>query len=90
MAKAVIDPAEVRRFAMELKKFTETMSEQMTVLKARHSQLGQTWRDQEHRKFTEEFEQTMRSLDRFRTQVMDHVPFLVRKAQRAEDYLNQR
>jgi hypothetical protein len=31
----------------------------------------------------------MRSLGRFREQVTEHVPFLLRKAQRADDYLNQ-
>lgn len=90
MAKAIIDPGEVRRFAQDLKRFTETMHEQMTALTSRHRQLGQTWRDQEHRKFSEEFEHTMRALSRFREQTSEHVPFLLRKAQRAEDYLNQR
>ncbi len=90
MAKAIIDPGEVKRFAAELKRFTDTMHEQMNALMSRHRTLGQTWRDQEHQKFSEEFEHTMRTLARFRGQVGEHVPFLIRKAQRAEDYLNQR
>ncbi|MCP4760006.1 MAG: WXG100 family type VII secretion target [Planctomycetes bacterium] len=90
MAKAIIDPDEVRRFASELKRFTDTMHEQMNSLMSRHRSLGQSWRDQEHQKFSEEFEHTMRTLGRFRTDVSEHVPFLLRKAQRADDYLNQR
>lgn len=90
MAKAIIDPGEVRRFAQDLKRFTDTMHEQMTGLTSRHRQLGQSWRDQEHRKFTEDFEHTMRTMARFREQTAEIVPFLMRKAQRAEDYLNQR
>jgi uncharacterized protein YukE len=90
MAKAVVDPAEVRRFAQDLKRFTEGLGDQMNQLNARHRNLAQTWRDQEHKRFTEEFEQCMRQMARFRELTAEHVPFLVRKAQRAEDYLNQR
>ena len=90
MAKAIIDPGEVRKFASDLQRFTNAMEEQMNALMARHRVLGQTWKDQEHRKFSEEFEHSMRSLARFRTTVHEHVPFLKKKAQRAEDYLNQR
>jgi uncharacterized protein YukE len=90
MAKAIIDPGEVRKFAADLQRFTTTMEEQMNALMARHRSLGQTWKDQEHRKFSEEFEHSMRSLGRFREVVNEHVPFLKKKAQRAEDYLNQR
>ena len=89
MAKAIIDPAEVRRFAADLRRFTDGMHEQMNALASRHRSLGQTWRDQEHTKFSEEFEHSMRSLGKFREQVTEHVPFLLRKAQRADDYLNQ-
>ena len=90
MAKAVVDPVEVRRFAQDLKRFTEGLQDQMNKLNARQHNLGQTWRDQEHRRFSEEFEQCMRQMAHFRELASDHIPFLLRKAQRAEDYLNQR
>ncbi len=90
MAKAIIDPDAVRKFASELKRFSDTMHEHMNVLMSQHRELGQTWRDQEHQKFSESFEQTMRSLSRFKGEVTDHVPFLLRKAAKAEEYLNQR
>ncbi len=89
MAKAIIDPGEVRKFAADLRRFSEGMNEQMSALMSRHRALAHTWRDQEHKKFADEFEHTMRTLGRFREHVTDHVPFLIRKAQRAEDYLNQ-
>ena len=53
MAKAVVDPAEVRRFASDLKRFNTDLHSQLGQLNARFRQLGQTWRDQEHRKFAE-------------------------------------
>ncbi|MBT4766887.1 MAG: hypothetical protein HOO04_00830, partial [Phycisphaerae bacterium] len=71
-------------------RFTNAMEEQMNALNSRHRSLGQTWKDQEHRKFSEDFEHSMRALARFREVVNEHIPFLKKKAQRAEDYLNQR
>jgi uncharacterized protein YukE len=90
MAKAIMDPGEVRRFAQELKKFNTTVRDQMGVMLARLNELGQSWRDQEHAKFSEEFEQTMRALARFADSTDRHIPFLLRKAEKIEDYLNQR
>ncbi len=90
MSKAIIDPAEVRRFALELKRFNDFLQQQGTVVNARLNELGQTWRDQEHIKFAEEFDTTMKQLMRFTTATEKHIPFLLRKAEKIEEYLNQR
>ena len=90
MAKAVADPEELRRFAADLKSFNETVRQHATTLGARFENLGATWRDQEHRKFAEHFEQTMRGLARFTNEADEHIPYLLRKAERLEEYLNQR
>jgi uncharacterized protein YukE len=90
MSKAVVNPAELRRFAQELKRFNTNLRDQITVLQARMNDLGQTWRDQEHTKFVEEFEQTVRVLSRFTESADRHVPFLIRKAEKIEEYLQQR
>lgn len=90
MAKAVVDPEELRRFAQDLKYFNTMLRDQVVVLGARFSQLGQTWRDQEHTKFAEEFEQTTRVLARFAEAADRQIPFLLRKADKIEEYLRQR
>jgi uncharacterized protein YukE len=90
MSKAIVDPAELRRFAQDLKRFNESIGNQMGVLHGRLVALGQTWRDQEHNKFAEEFEQTLKVLTRFVDSANKHIPFLVRKAERVEEYLQQR
>ena len=46
--------------------------------------------DQESQKFAEEFDQTMKVLAHFVDASSEHVPFLLRKAQRVEEYLQQR
>jgi len=88
--KAIVDPAELRNFAATLKRFTGDLKSDTSNLKAQFNRLGDTWRDQEHARFAREFEQTMRVLDHFIQTSEQHIPFLLRKAQRAEEYLRQR
>ena len=90
MPQAIMDPEEVRRFAEELKKFNADLQTRMSSLQARFSALGDTWQDQEHTKFSEEFKQTIKALRRFAELSTQHTPYLLRKAQRIEEYLNQR
>ena len=85
-----MDPEEVRRFAEELKRFNVDLQNRMTLLYARFTALGETWQDQEHLKFAEEFKQTMKALKRFVDVANQHAPFLLRKARRIEEYLEQR
>jgi uncharacterized protein YukE len=88
--QAIVDPGEVRRFASNLKQFTHELHSQLLVLHGQMVGLGDTWRDQEHEKFAEEFEQTLQVVQRFMEAANQHVPFLLRKADRVEEYLNQR
>ncbi|GMV26437.1 MAG: hypothetical protein AMXMBFR58_24680 [Phycisphaerae bacterium] len=90
MSKAVVDPGELRRFAMDLKRFNTQVLTQMAALHVRFNELGQTWRDQEHAKFAEEFEQTLKVMTRYTDAADRHIPFLLRKAEKIEEYLNQR
>ncbi|MHA7813700.1 MAG: WXG100 family type VII secretion target [Phycisphaerales bacterium] len=90
MAKAVADPEEIRKFAQMLKRFGAGMEQQMTQLNGQMSNLSQTWRDQEQVKFQKDFEDTMRQLVRFRESIDEQVPFLLRKADRLDEYLRQR
>ena len=90
MSKAVVDPGELRRFAQDLKRFNDSLHAQMAVLHGRLVGLGQTWRDQENVKFAEQFEQTLKALSRFVDASNQHIPFLIRKAERIAEYLKQR
>jgi len=90
VAKAIVDPEELRRFALDLKRFNNELNTQISSLHGRFVGLGQTWRDQEHEKFSEEFEQTMKVLSRFIDSSAQHIPYLMRKAERIEEYLQQR
>jgi uncharacterized protein YukE len=88
--QAIADPEELERFAQELKQFNTQLGDSMRRLNGRFSRLSDTWRDQEHHKFAQEYEQTMRVLAQFMRTADQHIPFLQRKAARIRDYLSQR
>jgi uncharacterized protein YukE len=90
MAQANVDPIEIRRFAHHLKQFNAEMRERVGGLQGQLVNLGDSWRDQEHDKFVHEFEETMRVVEQFLEVSDQHIPFLLRKAERIEDYLQQR
>ncbi len=90
MSQAIMDPGEVRRFAQDLKRFNQEIGDRLVLLQARFSSLSDTWQDQEHARFADEFRTTMKALGRFMEISSQHVPFLLRKAQRIEEYLSQR
>ena len=90
MPQAIVDPEELRRFAQSLKKFNTDVQERITSLNGQSVALGRTWRDQEQKKFAEEFEQQMQVLAWFIELIDRHIPYLVRKAEIIEEYLQQR
>ena len=90
MSQAIVDPLELRRFAQNLKKFNSELEESMTALLAQLNALGATWRDQEHKKFAEDFQQHVKVISRYIEATNEHAPLLIRKAERIEEYLNQR
>ena len=90
MPQAVVDPEELRRFARNLRKFTADVEDRISVLGTQLVDLGKTWRDQENKKFAEEFEQHMRTITRFVESANRHVPYLLWKAEIIEEYLEQR
>lgn len=90
MAKASVDPAELRRFAQDLARFNNDLQGLMGSLHARLRSLEDNWKDQEQRKFAEAFEQTAKALGNFLGASHEHVKFLAKKAQHVEDYLKQR
>jgi uncharacterized protein YukE len=90
MAQAIVDPAELRRFAQNLKRFNNEVHTNLAALHGQLLALGDTWRDQEHMFFVQEFEQTVAVLDKFLDTADQHIPFLLRKAERIEEYMSQR
>lgn len=89
MSQAVASPDELERFAANLRQFSAELGNRLSALNGQFASLGETWRDQEHQKFAEEFSYAVQVLERFMNIADEHTPFLLRKAQRVRDYLQQ-
>lgn len=83
-------PEEVRRFAEELKRFSGDLEQRMATLNGRFNALGNTWQDEEHEKFSQEFVPTMKVLKKFVEVSNQHSAHLLRKARRIKEFLEQR
>ncbi len=90
MPQAIVDPEELRRFARVLKEFSTVLRDRLAAISSQLAALGKTWRDQEHEKFAEEFAQHMRAMSHFLEVTEQHVTHLLRKAERIDQYLQQR
>ena len=90
MPQAIVTPEELRKFASDLNRFNEDLKNNYTKTHARFKQLGETWRDQEHKKFEKEFDETARAIKQFLAASEKYVPFLIRKAEAADQYLRMR
>jgi len=87
MPQAVVDPDDLREFARSLKKFNNDVRDRARSFSNQLTALGASWRDQEHRKFLEQFEQGMKLIGRFLDNNDRHVPYLLRKADHIDEYL---
>lgn len=87
MPQAVVDPEELRLFAQNLKKFNTQLRERATAISNQLTALSASWRDQEHKKFAEQFETNMKVLMRFAEASDEYIPHLLRKAEHIENYL---
>ena len=90
MAQLVVNPEELAKFALNLRDFTERLRQDTHRLNGQFSQLRETWRDQEQQKFAQEYMDMMKSIERFLNTSDQHIPFLLRKAERAREYQNQK
>jgi WXG100 family type VII secretion target len=89
MSRAVVDPDHLRQFAASLHRFSNDLRQQASALASQMSQLEQTWRDEQQRKFADEFEDSMRQIQRFILASEKHVPYLMRKAEQVDAYLGR-
>ena len=86
-SQAIVDPKELRRFAQALKRFNNELASSSQRINGEFRRLGDTWRDQKYRKFSHEFEQTLKMIQRFLQTSEPFVPFLNKEAGIIEEYL---
>ena len=81
-----IDPDEVIKFVSQLKAFNDLLEQHTNKLNKQFNNLGETWRDQEYKKFSTEFDTTMGVIKRFLDTSKGYGPHLLRKVQPIRDY----
>ena len=87
MNQAIVDPEQLRQFASHLHRFADDLKQQSMGIASQLNQLEQTWRDEQQRKFANEFSDQMRQLSRLIKTTEQHVPYLLRKAEQIDAYL---
>lgn len=87
MPQAVVDPDELRQFALKLRKFNTDLRDRLVSLTNDMAALSSTWRDQEHKRFAEQFDEHIKLMARFLELSERHVPYLARKADQIDEYL---
>ncbi len=87
MPQAVVDPDELRDFARTLKKFNDDLRDRTSRMNNQMSALSATWRDQEHKKFSQQYQEHVKLIGRFLETSEQHVPYLMRKADQIDEYL---
>ena len=90
MVQAIVAPEELRRFSSKLKEFKNGLNGMTTALKGEFEQLGDTWKDREHDKFKEQFDETLNVIKKFMETSDEYASFLIRKAEAADEYLNRK
>jgi len=85
MSKVIIDADELDAFATALNSFNRDLAGMTSKLRAQFSRLGETWRDPQYAKFSQEFQQTMKDLERFQRTADETIPKLRKTAQRTRD-----
>jgi uncharacterized protein YukE len=89
LGQAIANADELDAFANELRHATLVLEQTMSRLNGRFVRLGETWRDQQHQRFAQEFEQTLRVISRFSESAERQIPFLHKKASQIRLYLGQ-
>lgn len=89
MAQAIVDPEQLRQFAGLLRRYNQQLRDSTATLTQAMGRLGESWRDQEQHKFSEEFEEQLRQIQRLVERSEQHIPYLLKKAELIEQYLQR-
>ncbi len=89
MAQAIVDPEQLRQFAAMLKRYSQQVRESTASLSQAQARLQETWRDQENRRFSEEFDDQVKLVNKLLESSERHIPYLHKKAEIIEQYLQR-
>ena len=81
-----VDSEELRTFAAQLKRFSETLSENMKRTQGQMGHLGESWRDEEFAQFRDTFAKTYPVVQAFIAEAESAIPKLQRDAEAIDEF----
>ena len=87
MAQAHVDPDELEQFAHSITGFVENIDDAVGELSGSFSAVSDTWQDSQRNSFEEVYNDLIQCLNRFKEAASEQVPYLLRKAAQAREYL---
>ena len=90
MSQVIVNPDEIRIFMSELQQFKNDLQNNQQSIIAKLDYLGETWQDQGHQRFQEDFFEMMRSMESLMTRIDEYTSDLNRKAEMADELNNYR
>ena len=85
MAQIHTDPEKMRKFAGDLKRFSDTVSGEMSGIRGRLGRLGETWQDQQYEAFVDVFVRAEEKLRDFVRETQRAAPLIERDAAAIEE-----
>ena len=86
MAKVHADPVEIRRFQRNLGTFNRELKTLTGRLQTQLRTLGESWQDDEYRKFEQEISQVVTAFNRYLAESERYSKHLDKKARPLEEY----
>jgi len=84
MAKAIVDPEELRRFAAFLDSERERLQSQRSSMRVEFARLHEDWQDAKYTQFAQTYEEAERALQKYLEYCETYAAFLRKKAAKAE------
>lgn len=75
-------PEQMKAFAKQLGSFNNLLGTESKKLKGQFRRLGDTWKDRDYHKFTQEFDALMKSIDAYLKNAEAHPKLITRKAEK--------
>ena len=89
MSQAIGNPEEMRKFANALINYLNTVEEETGRIASQFNQLGDSWKDAQHQKFENDFNELRAQVAAFKEKAADYPPHLFAMAADLEQYLRR-
>ncbi len=89
MGAAIGDPDEIRNFANALENYINNIDEETGRIESQFRQLGESWKDEQHQRFENDFNELRTQIAAFKEKTSEYPPHLFAMAADLEQYLRR-